>query len=136
MPDSFGDAAELNVATTEQMQDGKATNLLPSVAAVMSLFPKRVFAQNDFIRIPDVPGGLILQWGLTGQLPAGTGIGTVIFPTPFPNNALTVMAIRLASGVPTLQEANPTITSLGKTSFNINIASAGATPALWFGIGG
>lgn len=135
LPD-FGTAAALDVATAAQMQTGTATNLLPSVAAVMSLLPKRVFAQNDFIRIPDVPGGLMIQWGLTGQLPAGTGIGTVTFPTPYPNNALTVMAIRSASAVPTQQEANPTITALTKASFNINIASAGATPAFWISFGG
>ncbi|MBA6065928.1 gp53-like domain-containing protein [Pseudomonas mosselii] len=31
--------------------------------AVNALLPKRSFAVNDFIRIPDVPGGLILQMG-------------------------------------------------------------------------
>ncbi|HIE3658053.1 TPA: gp53-like domain-containing protein, partial [Yersinia enterocolitica] len=28
----------------------------------MSLFSKRTFTTNDYIRIPDVPGGLIIQW--------------------------------------------------------------------------
>ncbi|WP_047302121.1 gp53-like domain-containing protein [Pseudomonas fluorescens] len=31
--------------------------------AVTALLPKRSFALNDFIRIPDVPGGLIIQMG-------------------------------------------------------------------------
>ncbi|MFW5402851.1 phage tail protein, partial [Yersinia sp. 1252 StPb PI] len=43
------------------MAAGTATNLLPTVAAVMSLFNKRTFTANDYIRIPDVPGGLIVQ---------------------------------------------------------------------------
>ncbi len=31
--------------------------------AVKALLPKRSFAPNDFIRIPDVPGGLVIQMG-------------------------------------------------------------------------
>ncbi|MDV2876268.1 hypothetical protein R0H07_25290, partial [Phytobacter diazotrophicus] len=38
-------------------------------AALTAFLPKRSFGLNDFIRIPDVPGGLIFQWGTT----AGTG---------------------------------------------------------------
>ncbi|HHX5192636.1 TPA: gp53-like domain-containing protein [Yersinia enterocolitica] len=59
----LGDAAKLGVATNAQMAAGTSTALLPTVAAVMSLFSKRSFGMNDYIRIPDVPGGLILQWG-------------------------------------------------------------------------
>lgn len=48
-----------------------------SSAAVYRLLPKRVYTTNDFIRIPDMPGGLIIQWGL---LNSGT---TAYYPTPF-----------------------------------------------------
>ena len=51
------------LATNGQMAIGTSTSLVPSVAAVMSLFSKRVFTNSDSIRIPDVPGGLIYQWG-------------------------------------------------------------------------
>ncbi|MBS0055527.1 phage tail protein [Yersinia sp. Marseille-Q3913] len=81
----LGDAAKLGVATNSQMATGTSTSLLPSVAAVMSLFGKRSFATNDYIRIPDVPGGLIIQWvrgstaaSVEGQFPA------ITFPIPFP----------------------------------------------------
>lgn len=81
----LGDAAKLGVATNTQMATGTSTSLLPSVAAVMSLFGKRSFATNDYIRIPDVPGGLIIQWvrgstaaSVEGQFPA------ITFPIPFP----------------------------------------------------
>ena len=56
-------AALLGVATEEQMKDGTSELLLPSVKAVMSLLPKRNFSIPGFIRIPDVPGGLVIQWG-------------------------------------------------------------------------
>ncbi|WP_441006734.1 gp53-like domain-containing protein [Escherichia coli] len=60
---SLGEAAKQGVATTSQMQEGTATNLVPSVKAVMSLFPNRNFSIPGYIRIPDVPGGLVIQWG-------------------------------------------------------------------------
>ncbi|WP_354690898.1 hypothetical protein [Phytobacter sp. RSE-02] len=67
---------------------GNSSTLLATtafVAAALTAFlPKRSFAGSDFIRIPDVPGGLILQWGTT----AGTGsdgLITATLPTTFPN---------------------------------------------------
>ena len=131
----LGEAAKQGVATSSEMQTGTATDLLPTVAAVMSLFSKRSFVKNDFIRIPDVPGGLIVQWMLTPALSAGTGISTVQFPTPYPTEAFIVLPIRFASTVPTQQEANPTITALTKTNFSINIAAATSVPAFIFSIG-
>lgn len=78
----LGDAAKQGVATIQQMQVGTATNLLPTVAAVMGLFSKRSFGQNDFIRIPDVPGGLIVQWGKSGGADAA-GLIKINLPTTF-----------------------------------------------------
>lgn len=76
---------EDRLATESEMATGTSQSLAPSVAAVMALFDKRGFAQNDFIRIPDVDGGLIIQWWRTaGNLPAGV-YTTVPIPTPFPN---------------------------------------------------
>lgn len=59
----IGGAAKLGVAAEEQMKEGTSETLIPSVMAVMSLFPKRTFSIPGFIRIPDVPGGLVIQWG-------------------------------------------------------------------------
>lgn len=60
------------------------TQLLAAIIALArGVLPKRSFAENDFIRIPDVPGGLILQWGLfTG---ASGGLTSANFPIVFPN---------------------------------------------------
>uniref|UniRef100_UPI0016439FCC tail fiber protein n=1 Tax=Yersinia bercovieri TaxID=634 RepID=UPI0016439FCC len=44
----LGDAAKLGVATNSQMAAGASTSLLPTVAAVMSLFAKRSFAAADY----------------------------------------------------------------------------------------
>ncbi|WP_261371821.1 gp53-like domain-containing protein [Yersinia aldovae] len=82
----LGDAAKLGVATNAQMAVGTSTSLLPTVAAVMSLFSKRTFASNDYIRIPDVPGGLIIQW-VKGTANA-SGVLFAQMPMPFPNELL------------------------------------------------
>lgn len=83
----IGAAGLLGVASNTQMATGTATNLLPSVAAVMSLFSKRSFTTADYIRIPDVPGGLIIQWGHVGPYLVNTAsstLATITMPTPFP----------------------------------------------------
>ena len=88
----LGEAAKHGVATSEQMATGTATDLLPSVAAVMSLFNKRTFALQDYIRIPDVPGGIIIQWGTTPGTDA-SGLTKATLPIAFPkNNGLVCLA--------------------------------------------
>ncbi|MHA4978031.1 phage tail protein [Pseudomonas extremorientalis] len=38
---------------------------------ISTLFPKRTFSANDFIRIPDTPGGFIIQFGSAVVAPEG-----------------------------------------------------------------
>lgn len=57
------------------------------------LLPRRSFAKNDYIRIPDVPGGLIIQWGETQpalNLTIGNTSVSVTFPVAFPNACMQV----------------------------------------------
>lgn len=117
------------------MQTGTSTGLLTTVAAVMSIFSKRTFVQNDFIRIPDVPGGLIIQFGLATNLASGTNFSTVQFPTPFPNSALIVLPIRAYQYAATGGQANPTIRLITPSSFDINIGDAISVGAYWIAIG-
>lgn len=56
-------------------------------AVIDVLLPKRVFAENDYIRIPDQPGGLILQWGTSTTALKNN------FPVPFTNVCLKVFQI-------------------------------------------
>lgn len=78
-------AGLLEVATNAEMAAGLSTALVPSVAAVMSIFSKRVFGTSDYIRIPDVPGGLIIQFG---SVTTALGGAFVNFPVPFPTAAV------------------------------------------------
>ncbi|WP_418458402.1 carbohydrate-binding protein [Citrobacter braakii] len=108
----LGEAAKQGVATNQQMQDGTATNLLPSVAAVMSLFSKRSFSTSDFIRIPDVPGGLIIQWGImstadanglcSANLPIKFPVGPLVVPSPaYYNDSRNNITMTVVSTTPT-----------------------------------
>lgn len=74
------------LGTVAEMATGTSLEKAPSIAAVMSLFSKRAFTANDYIRIPDVPGGLIIQWGSfnTGTIGNGTG-GAQTLPIAYTN---------------------------------------------------
>lgn len=54
-------------------------------------FAKRIFGASDYIRIPDVDGGLIIQFG-SGVINSPSG--SVVFPTPFPNSALVFVPVK------------------------------------------
>lgn len=55
---------------------------------ILKSLPKRSFSANDYIRIPDVPGGLIIQWGGV----SGSSQTTVTYPTQFPNGVVAAVA--------------------------------------------
>lgn len=78
------------VATSADIQAGTVKKIVDA-AGMKAFLPKRSFAANDFIRIPDVPGGLIIQWGTVAKS-TPEGVQNVIFPTPFPNFSLMAIA--------------------------------------------
>ncbi|NIL21487.1 hypothetical protein HB991_02975 [Yersinia mollaretii] len=86
----LGDAAKKSIASNAEMQVGTADKLV-SLPGLMSIFSKRRFSESDFIRIPDVPGGLILQWGKV-VIPSSTGEASVkiTYPIQFPNAVLSI----------------------------------------------
>nr|WP_249893277.1 phage tail protein [Salmonella enterica] len=87
----------IELATNAEMATGSSQSLVPSVAAVMSLFSKRSFAANDYVRIPDVPGGLIIQW-VSGNASA-SGVFFAQMPIPFPNKLLFAGAVEAGANV-------------------------------------
>ncbi|WP_196229101.1 phage tail protein [Dickeya zeae] len=58
-------------------------------AALTALLPKRSFIAGDSIRIPDVPGGLIIQWG-SKTLNASGGT-SILFASVFPTICLGIV---------------------------------------------
>ncbi|HHH0322541.1 TPA: hypothetical protein ACPZQN_004013 [Yersinia enterocolitica] len=92
----LGAAATKGLATNADMQTGTSTELLTTVATIISLFPVRTFSDNDYIRIPDRPGGLIIQW--RKNITDGSSSGNLhAFPTPFPNQFLFVVPVDLTT---------------------------------------
>ncbi|EOV0774017.1 phage tail protein, partial [Yersinia enterocolitica] len=66
----LGDAAKKGIATNAEMQVGTADKLV-SLVGLISIFGKRTFTANDYIRIPDVPSGFIVQFGTATTLASG-----------------------------------------------------------------
>lgn len=96
----LGDAAKKGIASNPEMQVGTADKLV-SLVGLMSIFGKRSFSDADYIRIPDVPGGLIAQWF---RQVAGVGAGTfaydVTLPIPFPTAHLRTFSGVSQTGIP------------------------------------
>lgn len=88
-------------ATEAEHLAGLLKTAMANPAGVMALlkqwFPKRTFAANDYIRIPDVPGGWILQWQRVNHT-AGKNTGqTFSFPIAFPNAVMGKVAVDRSS---------------------------------------
>lgn len=87
----------VELATNAEMSTGSSQSLVPSVSAIMSIFSKRSFSANDYVRIPDVPGGLIIQW-VSGNASA-SGVFFAQMPIPFPNKLLFAGAVEAGANV-------------------------------------
>lgn len=100
-----------------------ATTQIATTAFVNSLFSKRVFGTSDFIRVPDVSGGLIIQWaqGVNATVAAGaTATQTIAFQTPFPNGVLKIMpSTQFVSGAATTTLLSPGASSLTQASVSV-----------------
>ncbi len=101
-------------------------------AALTTYLPKRAFTDKDFIRIPDVPGGLIIQWGRSAvQIPANSS-GSITLPTPFPNSGL--FALAFYSGDSGLQSTFNALVGSGSVKvFNTHPTNAATPSVLVFG---
>lgn len=121
-------AAATKLATPRKINgvpfDGSVDiNLTPSTVGVYSkaevdaLLPKRSTTENDFIRIPDVPGGLIIQWGRFYISANGL---KVIFPTPFINSVPTLIMGAGEDATGYAEIANFVPDSVSKTGFTVN----------------
>ena len=71
-------AADITAGTQKKLVDAAGLN---------SYFPARGFNAAGYIRIPNQPGGLILQWGPVPAIPAGGSI-VVTYGFAYPNGFL------------------------------------------------
>lgn len=117
-------AAFKDVAAEAELKAGIGDNV-PSVEAVMSLIPVQLFNSDftgsqgsqdsqDSIRIPDIPGGLIIKFGI-GYIRATTG--TITLNEPFPTKFCGVVATKRGIDGRYVSVVARTINPLG--SFNV-----------------
>ncbi|HHX9792583.1 TPA: phage tail protein [Salmonella enterica subsp. enterica] len=125
------------IATPADIQAGTASKLVDA-EGLKKFLPTKTMHASGFIRIPDVPGGTIIQWGqITGTI--NEGVQNVVLPTPFPNAGRFAIAIPLNLTADTTcdvfaQLQNASLTGI---SFFFSWASS-STPAngfQWFAIG-
>lgn len=106
----------------------------------LSVFNKKSFAANDFVRIPDISGGLILQWAKVKS--NSSGVCSWAYPTQFPNSRLAAWGICHRTNVsgtdyPTISfdDVNDP-TPLTLSTFNLRVNGAvGAYAAFVFVLG-
>ncbi|HHN9415222.1 TPA: hypothetical protein ACP60H_004646 [Escherichia coli] len=79
------------IANAADIAAGSANKLIDAYG-LNSYFPSRRFGTSGYIRIPNQPGGLILQWGTIPAIPAG-GYVTVSYGFAFPEACLVVIPI-------------------------------------------
>lgn len=134
----LGEAAKRGITVAADIATGG--DKLPTADAVMSLFSKRAFTGSDYIRIPDVPGGLILQWGAINMT---NGTGQVTFPVAFTKAVLRVIPGEI-SAVPwsstnftVFGPANPTLTGvvIRAVTYTGSTFNQGVTGSQWLAIG-
>lgn len=85
------------IANASEVTAGTSKKLIDA-ALLKAFLPKRSFQANDVIRIPDQPGGLMVQFGtLTGVSGSDVISSTLTFPELFPNACLAVIAVAVSS---------------------------------------
>lgn len=79
----IANAADITAGTPKKLIDAAGLN---------SYFPARGFNTAGYIRIPNQPGGLILQWGPVPAIPAGGSV-IVTYGVAYPNGFLATIPI-------------------------------------------
>lgn len=116
-------AADITAGTQKKLVDAAGLN---------SYFPARGFNTAGYIRIPNQPGGLILQWGPVPAIPAGGSI-VVTYGFAYPNGFLATIPIAGSSAAC----ANSILAGGGgnnRASFQVYNSLPGVTTATGAGV--
>ena len=84
------------IASVTDIQAGTPRKLIDAELLKQYLHAKAL-TPSGYVRIPDVPGGMIIQWGQVGSA-VSEGEQIVTLPTPFPNTGRFAIAIPLNIG--------------------------------------
>lgn len=128
----------LQVATNSQTAAGADTSRAVSPAGLASVFGNSLGASG----YQKLPGGLILQWGETGQVTVESDI-PITFPIPFPNACRNLQVTAHIPGgghASTQDNIGQVKTNTSKTGAvlmvdNATVASISPTSLYWFAVG-
>lgn len=81
------------IASVTDIQAGTPRKLIDA-ELLKQYLPAKALTPSGYVRIPDVPGGMIIQWGQV-DVSLSEGSQIVTLPTPFPNFARFAIAIPL-----------------------------------------
>nr|DAN87518.1 MAG TPA: tail fiber protein [Caudoviricetes sp.] len=81
------------IASETDIQAGTPRKLIDA-DGLRKYLPPQVMQASGFMRIPDIPGGTIIQWGQESRV-LNEGVASVVLPTPFPNTGRFAIAIPL-----------------------------------------
>lgn len=138
-PKKLVDAAGLinAISTLSDVQNGELRKFVNALT-LKTYLPTKALPGNGFIRIPDVPGGTIIQYGQVSKV-ISEGIENVQFPTPFPNSCRFAIAIPINSRADVEVDIFAQINSLSSSGVNFMFSWAtSSTPAdgfQWFALG-
>lgn len=78
-------------ATAAETATGTARNLAVTPFGLLSLFSKTDFSSSPYLRIPDRPGGFIIQWGIAASVATDATSPYIAFPVTFPNAVFVIL---------------------------------------------
>lgn len=87
----------LRVATDTETATGTARDLAVSPFGLLSLFSKTDFSSSPYLRIPDRPGGFIIQWGIAASVGTDATSPYIAFPVTFPNAVFVILTGHILS---------------------------------------
>lgn len=104
-------------------------------ALIEAMLPKTTFKASDYIRIPDKPGGLIIQWGFV-SVPAQSS-PTITLSATFPTTGLALLAGAVDSTLTTsyrVSAGSPAFPTLSQIKIT-NTWSGNAMPCYYIALG-
>lgn len=104
---------------------------LAALAAKFSASGMQSLTTNGYQKLP---GGLILQWGITASIPQDSTL-TVNFPISFPNTVLNVNITGQGNSVATTGAGEDTVGAFNSNQFVIYHGQDGNRPFYWFAVG-
>ena len=133
------DAAGLiNAITTMQDIQNGALRKLVNAQSLKNYLPTKTLGASGFIRIPDVPGGTIIQWGQVVKS-ITEGLENVVLPTPFPTSGRFAIAIPLNQSGNSSIDIIPHLVAASQTGINFYFSwGTTSTPAdgfQWLALG-